>query len=119
MVFDEDTVENGIVLLVKQWEAQLDQLPKSYEEFQKGLAGGLAELEESMTAAKHLTATQIRQIRSYVNFVQLVNDALETLKLYIRAKALADNVAIRYAKDTSLEGKRAAALGEAEIAPLF
>ena len=119
MGFEEDTVEHGVVELVRQWYGQVDQLPKTYEEFQRGLSAGLSELEESMTAAKLLTATQIRQIRSYVNFVQLVNDALETLKLYIRAKALADNVAIRYAKDATAEGKRAAALGETEIVPLF
>ncbi|MDG6917696.1 MAG: hypothetical protein JRM85_08910 [Nitrososphaerota archaeon] len=119
MAFEEDTVEYGIVQLVRQWEAQLSQLPRTYEEFQRGLGAGLAELEESMTAAKLLTATQIRQIRAYVNFVQLTNDALETLKLYIRAKALADNVAIRYAKDTTPEGKRAAAVGEGEVVPLF
>ncbi|MDG7008019.1 MAG: hypothetical protein JRN06_07220 [Nitrososphaerota archaeon] len=119
MDFDEDTVENGIVQLLMQWEVQINQLPKTYEEFQRGLPSAVAELEESMTAAKLLTATQVRQVRAYLNFVQLVNDALETLKLYIRAKALADNVAIRYAKDASVEGKRAAALGEAEIVPLF
>jgi Tubulin like len=119
MLFDEDTVEYGIVQLLKQWHSELEQLPRAYEEFQRGLPTALAELEESLTAAKLLTSTQIKQVRAYVNFVQLVNDALETLKLYIKAKALADNVAIRYAKDKTAEGKRAVALGEAEIVPLF
>jgi Tubulin like len=117
--FEEDTVEYGVFQLALQWHAQIAQLTKTHEEFQKGLQPTLAELEENLTAAKALTSTQIRQIRSYVNFVGLVDSALETLKLYIRAKALADNVAIRYAKDTTREGKRAVVLGETEVVPLF
>ena len=118
-LFEEDSVEYGVIQLVGQWISQIDQLNKNYEEFQKQLPPAAAELEESMTAAKSLTATQIRQIRAYVNFATLVGHAIDTLKLYIRAKALADNVAIRYGKDQSREGKRASALGEAEVVPLF
>ena len=118
-MFEDDTVEGGVIQLVNQWIGQIDQLNRTHEEFQKGLPATIAELDESLTAAKSLTATQIRQIRAYENFATLVAAALDTMRLYIRAKALADNVAIRYAKDQSREGKRAASMGETEIVPLF
>jgi hypothetical protein len=58
------------------------------------LPASLSELEDSLTASKMLTSSQIRQIRSYVSFVYLINTALETLAMYIRAKAVADEVAV-------------------------
>ena len=117
--FEEETVESGVMQLVNQLIGQIGQLTRTYEEFQKGLQPSLAELEESLTAAKSLTATQIRQIRAFITFASLVSAALDTMRLYIRAKALADNVAIRYAKDKSREGRRAVSMGETEVVPLF
>jgi hypothetical protein len=54
-----------------------------------------------------------------MSFVNLVAVSLETLNLYIRAKGLADEVAVLYAKDESKEGRQAASKGETDLLPLY
>ena len=98
---------------------QISNLGANYEQFLKDLPLYTSELENSITASKFLTSSQIRQVRSYLSFVNLVATSLETLNLYIRAKGLADEVAVLYAKDESKEGRAAATKGETDLLPLY
>ena len=119
MKFPEDTVEYSMIQQLARWSEEISQISRTYEEFGKALSPALAELENSFTASKFLTSSEIRQIRSYINFVNLISSAIQTFDSYLRAKALADEMRVRYAKDQSREGKRAVAVGETEVVPLF
>ena len=119
MSFSQDSTESGIVQVLNLWNDQVSSLGASYGQFLKDLPSYSSELENMITASKFLTSSHIRQIRSYVGFVNLVATALETLNLYIRGKNLAEEVGPIYAKDTSRQGKNAAAKGEADLLPLF
>jgi hypothetical protein len=119
MAFGPDTVEYSVVQGLNHWHEQISNLGATFEQFLKDIPLYTSELEDSITASKFLTSSQIRQTRSYVSFVNLVATALETLNIYIRAKGLADEVAVLYAKDQSKEGKMAAAKGETDLLPLY
>ncbi len=119
MSFSEDSTEYGIVQILNQWNDQVSSLGSTYGQFLKDLPSYKSELENMITASKFLTSSHIRQIRSYVGFVNLAATALETLNLYIRGKNLAEEVGPIYSKDTSRQGKNAAAKGEADLLPLF
>jgi hypothetical protein len=119
MAFGPETVEYSVIQGLNHWHEQISNLGANYEQFLKDIPLYTAELENSITASKFLTSSQIRQIRSYVAFVNLVATSLETLTLYIRAKGLADEVAVIYAKDESKEGKLAASKGETDLLPLY
>ncbi len=119
MSFAEDSTEFGIVQVLNHWNQQVSNLGGSYGQLLKDLPTYTAELENLITASKFLTSSHIRQIRSYLSFVNLVAVALETLNLYIRGKNLADEVGALYAKDRSKEGKSAANKGETDLLPLF
>ena len=119
MSFSEDSTEYGIIQILNQWNDQVSNLGASYGQLLKDLPSYTSELENMITASKFLTSSHIRQVRSYVGFVNLVATALETLNLYIRGKNLAEEVGPIYSKDTSRQGKNAAAKGEADLLPLF
>jgi hypothetical protein len=119
MAFGPETVEYSVIQGLNHWHQQISDLGGSYEQFLKDIPLYTAELEDSITASKFLTSSQIRQIRSYLSFVNLVATSLETLTIYIRAKGLADEVAVLYAKDESKEGKTAASRGETDLLPLY
>ena len=119
MSFPEESTEYGIVQILNQWNDQVSSLGANYAQFLKDLPSYTAELENMITASKFLTSSHIRQVRSYIGFVNLVAVALETLNLYIRGKNLAEEVGPIYSKDTSRQGKTAAAKGEADLLPLF
>ena len=119
MAFSEDTVEYSVMQQINRWSQDISEISRTYEDFTKGLASSLADVESSLTASKFVTSSQLRQIRSYINFVNLINGAIQTFGTYLRAKALADELKIRYAKDQSPEGKRAVTVGETEVTPLF
>jgi hypothetical protein len=119
MAFPEDSSERGVVQILDLWSQQVSSLGTSYTQIPKDLQSNSAELENLITASKFITSSQLRQVRSYVSFVNLVATSLETIDLYIRGKNLADEVAALYAKDTSKEGKSAANKGETDLLPLF
>jgi hypothetical protein len=119
MTFGEDTVEWGVIQELNHWNQQISKLVTSYDQFLKDLPAYRSELENSITASKYLTSTQLRQVRSYASFVNLIATALDTLTSYIRAKGLAEEVAVLYAKDQSKEGKAAANMSETDLLPLF
>ena len=119
MSFGEDSVEYGVVEQVKSWMASINQLSKVYDELVKSVPNAVDEMEHSMTASKFLTASQMRMIRAYTGLVELVTSSSEAIQTYLKAKALADEVAIRYGKDQSKRGRRAAAIGDTELLPLF
>jgi len=119
MVFPEETAEHAVMQYVNQWREEISQLSRTQGDFASSLPASLAELENSITASKFLTSNQIRQIRSYINLVTLIGSAVETFKIYLRTKALADELTIRYAKDQSREGRRAVTIGETELIPIF
>ena len=119
MSFPADTIEFGVIQSLKHWHQQISNLGANYDQFLKDIPVYKAELENSITASKFLTSSQIRQIRSYMSFVELTASALETLNLYIRAKGLSDEVAVLYAKDESKEGRAAATKGETDLLPLY
>jgi hypothetical protein len=119
MSFAEDSTEYGIVEVLNHWNQQVSSLGSSYSQLLKDLPSYTSELENLITASKFLTSSHIRQVRSYLSFVNLVATALETLNLYIRGRNLADEVGILYAKDKSKAGKDAANKGETDLLPLF
>lgn len=119
MDFPEDSTEYGVVQILDQWSQQVSSLGSSYALISKDLQSNSTELENLITASKFLTSSQLRQIRSYVSFVNLAAISLETIDLYIRGKNLADEVAAVYSKDTSKAGKSAATKGETDLLPLF
>jgi hypothetical protein len=119
MIFNEDTVEHMVMQQIDRFRDEISRISRTYEDYNKELAQHLNELENSLTASKFLTSTQIRQIRSYINLVTLIGTAIETIDLYLRVKAIADELAVRYAKDQSKEGIRAVTIGETELLPLF
>ena len=119
MAFKPETIEYGVVQALSHFHQQIQNLGANYDQFLKDMPLYTSELENSITASKALTSSQIRQVRSYMNFVALVAIALETLNLYIRAKGLADEVAVLYAKDESKEGRMAATKGETDLLPLY
>lgn len=119
MAFSEDTVEYSVMQQIGRWSQDISEISRTYEDFTKGLAASLADVESSLTASKFVTSSQLRQIRSYINFVNLVNGAIQVFGTYLRTKALADELKIRFAKDQSPEGKRAVTVGETEVTPLF
>lgn len=119
MAFGPDTTEYTVVQGLVHFHEQISNLGANYEQFLKDLPLYTSELENSITASKFLTSSQIRQVRSYLAFVNLCATAIETLKLYIRAKGLADEVAVLYAKDETREGRNAASKGETDLLPLY
>jgi len=119
MAFGPETTEYSVVQGLNHWHGQISNLGGTYEQFLKDIPLYTAELENSITASKFLTSSQIRQVRGYLSFVNLVATSLETLTLYIRAKGLADEVAVLFAKDESKEGRMAASKGETDLLPLY
>ncbi|HXW37895.1 MAG TPA: tubulin-like doman-containing protein [Nitrososphaerales archaeon] len=119
MSFPEESVESALVENVGEWLAEVSQISKTYEEFAAGLASYQSEFENSVTASKFMTSSQIRQLRAVMNFLALIGTSIETLNSYLRAKLLADELVVRYAKDQTAEGRRAVTIGESELLPLF
>jgi hypothetical protein len=119
MVFPEDSVEHSVMAQLQIFRGKIDLIERNFEDYNKNLAAFLSELENSIAASKFLTSTQIRQIRSYINLIQLISVAIETVKIYLRTKALADELAIRYSKDQSKVGVRLMGLTETELLPLY
>src|SRR5271169_5382100 len=119
MAFGPETTEYSVIQGLTHFHQQISNLGANCEQFLKDLPLYTSELENSITASKFLTSSQIRQVRSYLSFVNLVATSLETLNLYIRAKGLADEVAVLYAKDETREGRTAAAKGETDLLPLY
>jgi len=117
--FPQDSAEWGVVQILDQWSQQVSHLGSSYGQLAKELGPNTSELENLITASKFLTSSQLRQIRSYVGFVNLVATSLETVDLYIRGKNLADEVAAVYSRDTSKSGKEASRKGETDLLPLY
>jgi hypothetical protein len=119
MAFGPESTEYSVIQGLNHFHQQISSLGNNYEQFLKDLPLYSAELEDSISASKFLTSSQIRQIRSYMSFVNLVATSLETLTLYIRAKGLSDEVAVLYSKDESKEGRQAASKGESDLLPLY
>ncbi len=117
--FSEDTVEYSVMQQINVLRERIIHIDKNYEDYNKTVQQFMSELENSITASKFLTSTQIRQIRSYINLVTLLAVAIDTIKSYLRSKALADELAIRYAKDKSRIGIRISTIGDTELLPLY
>jgi len=117
--FPEDTVEYSVMQQVMAFRERIVNIEKSYEDYNKNVPQFMSELENSIAASKFFTSTQIRQIRSYINLVTLIGVAVDTVKIYLRSKALADELAIRYAKDKSRTGLRISTIGDTELLPLY
>ncbi len=118
-VFPEDTAEHAVVWQVQKWIELVSKISKTYDEFSKDLTQAAAEIENSITASKFLTSSQIKQVRSYMGFVNMVSATVKILKTYLRAVALGEELATLYAKDQTKEGRRAAMIGDGEVVPLF
>ena len=119
MAFKADTAEYAIVEKLRQWKQEIAQISRTYEDFSKNLPSYEDEFESSVTATKSLTSSHLRQMRSFMELLGLVGTAIETTDLYLRAKALTDELAVRYAKDKTDDGKRIVAMGETELSPLY
>jgi hypothetical protein len=119
MRFGEDSVEYSVVQQARAWMESISQLSKVYDDLVKSVPNAVQEMENSMTASKFLTASQMRMIRAYTNLVSLVTSSVEAIQTYLRARALADEVAIRFGKDPSKKGRRAVSMGDTELLPLF
>ena len=119
MNFPEDTVEYSVMQQIKVFRDRIENIEKTYEDYNKNVQQFMSELENSIAASKFLTSTQIRQIRSYINLVTLLGVAIDTIRMYLRTKALADELAIRYAKDKSKVGLRISTIGDTELLPLY
>lgn len=119
MNFSEDTIEYSVIQQIKVFREKIINIEKNYEDYNKNVQQFMSELENSITASKFLTSTQIRQIRSYISLITLVDVAIDTAKIYLRSKALADELAIRYAKDKSKLGLRLTTVGDTELLPLY
>jgi hypothetical protein len=117
--FPEDTVEYSVMQQVMAFRERIVNIEKSYEDYNKNVPQFMSELENSIAASKFFTSTQIRQIRSYINLVTLIGVAVDTIMMYLRTKALADELAIRYAKDKSRTGLRISTIGDTELLPLY
>jgi len=117
--FSEDTVEYSVMQQIKVFRERIVHIDKNYEDYNKTVQQFMSELENSITASKFLTSTQIRQIRSYINLITLLAVAIDTTKSYLRSKALADELAIRYTKDKSRTGIRISTIGDTELLPLY
>jgi hypothetical protein len=117
--FPEDTVEYSVMQQIKVFRERIVHIDKNYEDYNKTVQQFMSELENSITASKFLTSTQIRQIRSYINLVTLLAVAIDTSKSYLRSKALSDELAIRYTKDKSRIGIRISTIGDTELLPLY
>jgi len=117
--FPEDTVEYSVMQQVMAFRERIVNIEKSYDDYNKNVPQFMSELENSIAASKFFTSTQIRQIRSYINLVTLIGAAVDTIKIYLRTKALADELAIRYAKDKSRTGLRISTIGDTELLPLY
>lgn len=119
MQFPVDSVENAIVQNMARWREEVSQLSKTYDDFQRNFPSYANEFENSVTASKAFTSGQLRQLRSYMNLLALINTAIETIHNYLRAKFVADELRIRYSKDESIVGRRAVNLSDTELVPLF
>ncbi len=120
MAFPEESVEYTVIHQAKRWKDQITQVGTNFEELERDLPASLSELEDGLTASKLLTSSQIRQVRSYVSFVYMISTALETLRLYIRAKAIADELAVLNVKDkTSATVSKNGGGEESQLLPLF
>jgi len=119
MAFGEDSTEYTIIQELNHWHQQISNLGANYEQFLKDLPMYKSELENSITASKFLSSTHIKQVRAYLSFVTLVATALDILNIYIRAKNLADDIAVIYAKDDTRAGRAAASKGETDLLPLY
>jgi hypothetical protein len=117
--FSEDTVEYSVMQQINVFRERIVHIDKNYEDYNKTVQQFMSELENSLTASKFLTSTQIRQIRSYINLITLLAVAIDTTKSYLRSKALADELAIRYTKDKSRTGIRISTIGDTELLPLY
>ena len=119
MQFPEDSVEHYLMQQIKTSRDRMHSIERNYEDYDKNSQQFVSDLEGSITASKFLTSTQIRQIRSYINLITLLGAAINTVKTHLRTKALADELAILYAKDKSRLGTRIINAGEAELLPLY
>ncbi len=118
MPFADDTVEHALLERIRHWGGEIRQIGKTHEEFTKSLPSYKQEFESSITASKFFTSSHIRQLRSYMDLIKLVGISIMTIDSYLRAKALADELVMRYSKDQSREGRRAVTIGESELVPL-
>ena len=119
MNFSEDTVEYSVMQQIKAFREKIINIEKNYEDYNKNVQQFMSELENSIAASKFLTSTQIRQIRSYISLITLLGVAVDMVKLYLRSKAMCDEIALRYAKDRSKLGLRLNTIGDTELLPLY
>ena len=119
MVFPEESSEYGVVQQILRLKEDISQLSKTYDGLTRTLSSSLSDLENSITSCKFFTSSQMHQIRAFISLVTLLGIAIETLETYLRAKAVADELVVRYAKDQTKEGRHAVTLGETELMPIF
>jgi hypothetical protein len=119
MTFADESAESSVVHIINHWRDMISKLGRTHDQFASELQANISELEDNITASKFLTSSQIKQIRSYVSFAQMIGSGLETLNLYISAKLLTDETAALYGKDQSREGRSVQTKAERELLPLF
>ncbi|WP_338602146.1 tubulin-like doman-containing protein [Sulfolobus tengchongensis] len=90
--FEEDTIEGSAVSLELKELNKANELINNYENLNKNI---LNEVRERIRAGKNFTTTQREVMESAVDFSNLVISLVSTIKSYVKAKLLADDLTRR------------------------
>lgn len=114
--FPEDKIEHGVVKKIEDLIEVMSNISNTYEAVAEI---SLDEIEQGIVSGRGFTIKQIGLLRSYLSFVKLVSSGINSIKIYLRAKSLAEELIKRYGKAQTKEAQRVKQINEVELNQLF
>ena len=93
--FPEDKIEYGVVKKIEDLIEVMSNISNTYEAVAEI---SLDEIEQGIVSGRGFTIKQIGLLRSYLSFVKLVSSGINSIKIYLRARSLAEELIKRYGK---------------------
>lgn len=113
--FEEDTIEGSAVSLALKEISKANDLINNYDNLNKNI---LNEIRERIRAGKNFTTTQREIMESAVDFSNLVISLVSTVKSYVKAKLLADDLSRRNLQIPDSMKNRIGEIAERELSAL-
>jgi len=114
--FPEDKIEYGVVKKIEDLIEVMSNISNTYEAVAEI---SLDEIEQGIVSGRGFTIKQIGLLRSYLSFVKLVSSGINSIKIYLRAKSLAEELIKRYGKAQTKEAQTVKQINEVELSQLF
>lgn len=114
--FPEDKIEYGVVKKIEDLIEVMSNISNTYEAVAEI---SLDEIEQGIVSGRGFTIKQIGLLRSYLSFVKLVSSGINSIKIYLRARSLAEELIKRYGKAQTKEAQTVKQINEVELSQLF